>query len=828
DGERFVSYGRADGLPSAEIASLLEDGSRRLWVGTARGLALMLPTRDVDGRLFRDFASGGPGEDAVRALLEDRSGRLWVAAGARLLQSSQSGAGLLFEEETLDVPWQENEAREVRALAEGADGSLWVATSVALFRRPPRGGWSRYQVEPPPDVASVVALASDGAGRLWIAGRGLTVFVPAPDDSGPGGPLHERARRVAASLSHLPARPGEVAQLAGLPATGFTALRELAGGEVWVAGFFGLVAIGDGPPRGLDEEDGLPSESLTSLLEDRAGAVWAGTFGHGLVRMDRSGFVGFGPDDGLATPYPSAVLCDARGGESVVIVGAPPSSALHVPNGRRLRAIPLPLAGPGVVPGWGWGQVTLRDRSGDWWVPTGSGLFRFVAVRNLGELAGARPAARFGAGAGLGSDRAFRLFEDSRGDLWVGAFGEARLARREGSSGRWRVFGEEDGIWHDTGTAFAESADGAVWIGFYLGGVARFRDGRFEAFGNEEGVPPGFVSALLADSRGGLWVGTTAGGLARAAEAAAEHPLFVPPALRGEIDGGAVQALVEDGFGRIWVGGRRGIDRIDLESGAVRHFDSAQGLINNDVFGACRDAAGDLWFATKGGAARLRPRPDPDLVPPFLLVTSMRVAGRQLPVAELGISEVPPFRLPAGDLEIEIGFGAVDLSAGADLRYQVELTRDGQEGAWGSPARERRAHLVGLAAGRYLFRARALRADGLASAPVEVAVTVTPPLWRRPWAIGLLALLALMLAAGAVRLRLRRLAALQRVRERIAADLHDELGLSLSRISMLAEVARRRREPAREGNDRGGGDEELVEIGESARPGGDHVATVCP
>jgi len=812
DGERFVSYGSADGLPSPEVTSLLEDREGRLWVGTARGLALMLPTRDVDGRLFRDLAlAEAAGDETVRALLEDRSGRLWVAAGSRLLRSGEGGAGLLFAEEPLDPPWLENEARELRALVEGADGSLWAATSVGLFRRAPAGGWSRYLVESPPDVASVVALAADRAGRLWIAGNGVAVLLPEAPGEEPGMPLYLRARSASASLAGLPARPGEVVRLRELPPGGYTALGELASGEVWVAGFFGLVAIGSGPPRGLDGADGLPSEALTALLEDREGAVWAGTFGHGLVRLDRGGFVGFGPDDGLATPYPSAVLCGGDGEESVVLVGAPPSTSLHLPRGRRLEAFPLPLAARAAVPGWGWGQVTLRDRAGAWWVPTGSGLLRFAPVRGLGELAAARPTARFGSAVGLGSDRVFRLFEDSRGDLWVGAFGDVRLARREAASGRWHGYGVADGVWHDAASAFAETADGAVWIGFYLGGVARFRADRFETFGVAEGVPAGFVSALLADSRGGLWVGTTAGGLARAEEAAAARPRFAPTALEGEIDGGAVQALVEDGFGRIWVGGRRGIDRIDPVSGALRHFDSAHGLINNDVFGACRDSAGDLWFATKGGAARLRPQPDPEPRAPRLLVTAMRVAGRQLPVAELGLAAVPPFSLPAGGFEIEIGFGAVDLSPGADLRYQVGLARNGDGGEWGRPVRERRAHLVGLAPGRYLFRARALRAGGLASVPVEIAFTVTPPLWRRPWVIALLTALAVALAAGLVRLRLRRLAALQRVRERIAADLHDELGLSLSRISMLAEVARRRRGAGEDS------DAELLEIGESAR-----------
>ena len=58
-----------------------------------------------------------------------------------------------------------------------------------------------------------------------------------------------------------------------------------------------------------------------------------------------------------------------------------------------------------------------------------------------------------------------------------------------------------------------------------------------------------------------------------------------------------------------------------------------------------------------------------------------------------------------------------------------------------------------------------------------------------------LAVAATVLAAGAFtasRVRAGRALALERVRARIAADLHDDIGSSLSRISILAEVARRK------------------------------------
>jgi signal transduction histidine kinase len=71
---------------------------------------------------------------------------------------------------------------------------------------------------------------------------------------------------------------------------------------------------------------------------------------------------------------------------------------------------------------------------------------------------------------------------------------------------------------------------------------------------------------------------------------------------------------------------------------------------------------------------------------------------------------------------------------------------------------------------------------------------------------------ASLAAAGfaAARLRANRLLALERVRARIAADLHDDIGSSLSRIAILSEVARRKVPP-------GEADTLLGEIAETAR-----------
>jgi signal transduction histidine kinase len=103
---------------------------------------------------------------------------------------------------------------------------------------------------------------------------------------------------------------------------------------------------------------------------------------------------------------------------------------------------------------------------------------------------------------------------------------------------------------------------------------------------------------------------------------------------------------------------------------------------------------------------------------------------------------------------------------------------------------------------------RALNADGEASArPAVVSFRVMPPFWRRWWFVLMLALVACAVAFAAWRMiaarrrereradaalrrsKEERLAELERVRKRIATDLHDDIGASLTQITVLSEVA---------------------------------------
>jgi signal transduction histidine kinase len=75
---------------------------------------------------------------------------------------------------------------------------------------------------------------------------------------------------------------------------------------------------------------------------------------------------------------------------------------------------------------------------------------------------------------------------------------------------------------------------------------------------------------------------------------------------------------------------------------------------------------------------------------------------------------------------------------------------------------------------------------------------VLPPIWQRWWFLLFVASFTALLIHATYRHRLSRVVELERLRTRIATDLHDELGSTLSQVAILAEVVRQRT-PAADG-----------------------------
>jgi signal transduction histidine kinase/sugar lactone lactonase YvrE len=559
--------------------------------------------------------------------------------------------------------------------------------------------------------------------------------------------------------------------------------------------------------RRFGTEAGLSQNEVLALAEDLHGNLWIGTEAGGLMRLARGGLTSYAEAEGLENPRIASIFETAAGRLCVA-----DSERVFCEREGRFTAIRPNV--PGDALGWGWYQWVLEDRHGDWWIPTREGLHRFRGLERPEDLASARPSETFTVESGLPANGIFRLYEDSRGDVWIGTISPPRAVqltvwRRD--TGELHHFTTEDGLPQVAPTAFREDGRGGLWIGFYLGGVARYRNGRFRIFGPSEGCPAGFIRAIHRDGRGRIWVAGTAGGIARIDDPGAETPRFEAYTTELGLSSNFVAAITEDERGLLYLGTDRGIDRLDPETGAIRSFTVADGLPNGFVNTAHRDREGMLWFGTLRGLARLEPREDAPTPRASVFIDRIRVAGTPLPVSELGQHEVAEVRLSHGQDRVRIEFGGISFSPGSPLRYQYRLEGSHQE--WSEPTGNRAVDFANLAPGSYRFLVRAVDAEGRSSpVPAAFSFTIRRPWWQQWWFL-LLAMVSLGALALAVhRARVARAVGLERVRTRIATDLHDDIGASLSQIAILSEVVSRRSESGNAGSR-----EYLARIAESSR-----------
>jgi two-component sensor histidine kinase len=123
------------------------------------------------------------------------------------------------------------------------------------------------------------------------------------------------------------------------------------------------------------------------------------------------------------------------------------------------------------------------------------------------------------------------------------------------------------------------------------------------------------------------------------------------------------------------------------------------------------------------------------------------------------------------------------------IQYYYQL--EGVDKSWVEAGNKRFASYTNLAGGKYLFKVKAQADNGPATIKATTfSVWVSQPFWRSYWFICVLVLAILGVFYGLYRLRINRLLGLEQVRSRIARDLHDDMGSTLSTISILSSIAR--------------------------------------
>lgn len=801
------SFGEKDGLPHLNINELVPDTQGRIWAATQGGVAVYNGQGWTPIPLPKECHS-----TYVRCVLPARDGALWVGTqddglwelrrGVWTKHDGVMGLSASRINSIAEVPGPETHPIIVAGTSSGG---------VQVLRGP---RW-----EPLPGVSHrwVWRMRWDPQApqRLWIATRNGVCLWDA------GGPW-------AARPTCLGAQGVEISDVAWTQEPG-------GGRQTWLSVWGQGLAKEKGDLLVFEEtEKGLRSRNLTCVTvgpgPEGLETLWVASYGRGFFWRDRTGR--WRETEFQQGSHSRAVywILSRPGHRPALWVGFHAAGVLAIDlDGWKNVALPFPESHLTAS------ALAVMDEKGTphYWIATSLGLVEWTGLGwrihtkadglPVDRVESLAPTRAFGAPGLLVSTlqglalwqggrwrpihqpgpswrSAIQILEtevDGHPGFWIG--GTNWLAKYV--QGKWTSITEADGDMHMLVYALKETQEPGggktLWVGTRGRGLFRYEAGAWTGVGSKKGFHHPSVYALQTTPRPGghyrLWAGTLGGGLGWWDSDRPDAPWkWLSGDTIPALPSNAIVAIIRDRNGALFLSTHKGVQSLKMPPGAedqperwvLSPYSLADGLpsqICSDR-AAMADPQGRIWIGTLLGATVF----DPDARPP-----QEQPAAVSLDRAWIGNQEVPQepqYWLDHRQRQIAFSFSLPIYHGVQEQRFQTQLLPlEAHPTAWQSL---RRRELAGLAPGDYTLRIWGKDHLERVSGPLELQIHLATPPWRRPWALGIYALIGATLFFWVIRWRGRTLAERNRVLE---AMVQEALAALERQKEQLAEL--RHREP---------------------------------
>jgi ligand-binding sensor domain-containing protein/two-component sensor histidine kinase len=771
DGKFFTNYTTAQGLSNDGIWSMLQDSKGNCWFGTlGAGLS------KYDGKTFTNYnISGGYAKNVVWSILEDKSGNLWFGTNNGVTRYN----GNSFTQYTTAEGLGNN---FVHSIIQDRANNIWFGTLGGVSKFDGKR-FSNYTRKQGLVNDSVLSLMKDKKGNIWIGtDGGVTKFDG----------KYFLNYTSAQGFSSMPVQ----------------SMLQDKSEKVWFGTSKGIILFDENLLQHEQStfthyttEQGLGNDNVISILEDRAGNLWFGTNGGGAERFDGRTLTHFTTSEGLGNNAVMRTVEDEFGNLWFGTWGGGVSKY----DGKSFTTY-------SVAQGLGSNDVfsLLLDRNGFLWLGTGKGVSKFDG----------KTFTNYAAEQGMTNDQVWSIMEDKAGDLWFGSFGSG-IFKYDGKT--FTHFVQAKGLNNGIVMCIIQDRAGIYWFGTYGDGVTRYDGLSFTHYTTAEGLSSNEVMDMLQDKRGDIWLGTIGGGVDKF-----DGKFFTNYSTAQGLSNEIVMGILEDKSGNLWFSTRNGINRmLDPSSLYVsgkmnignkpifKNYIYADGFLGvncylNSLF---EDSKGNIWAGAGDRLTCYHPEGEiPDTIPPNIQLSNLAlfneninwlnlekkkdttlILGNGVKVGNFEFDSLLPYNDIPANLSLAynnnyLSFKYVGITTQSPYKVRYKYKLDGLDENWSGITDRTEASYGNLPFGKYAFKVRAMNSEGYWSNELNYPFTITPPWWKTIWFRSVELLLVILIFYSIYRYRLNQILKLQAIRNKIAHDLHDDIGSTLHSISIYSQI----------------------------------------
>ena len=815
DGKAFINYSAADGLCDHDIVRITEDLEGNMWFGTYNGLS------KFDGQTYLTFnTKNGLIHNTTANLLRDKKGDIWM--------SSPSGISQLKGTEIRNYTQADGlTSNEVRLMFQDYTGKYWFA----LGTYPGMGmdimvdsQFTHLTEEDGLPSAFIQGIDEDRQGNVWLSswGGGVSKFngkTFTNYSKQDGLPHTDVLSAYHSSDGNMWFGTwGGLSRFDGSQFVNFTTKHGLGDnmifkltsdrlGNLFIATILQGFSIYQGPGiEWLLAEDGFMEYQPSSLACETDGDMWYGSRGGGLMRLNQTNLVQYTTKQGLLHNNIIHIHADQSGSIlfSYEIPGFSSSDGNYLTTYTTAQGLPESTI-----------NSILKDKQNRIWLGSFSGL----------TCIDSSACTTYTDQQGLPDLIVTKVIESQTGIIWIGTNNGIAgisdssiisLTTAQGLSAKY--------VWD-----IAEDKEGNIWFATYEGlnllrkeTIVSFLSGKpipldkklFEIFTVNNGLPDNIISKIEIEPNGNIIIGTT-NGIAILTKGIKSFLEKDGIEVYNSENGYAIKEVLHlstDTAGIIWIstGSRKtGLVRLDRQAliqdtfppkveiqqvkvhgRSLSWYDllpAGDSLLHSDSFHSTAYNTEELRAYTKILTDKER-----DSVRTMYKGVHFDSIARWNPIP-IGLT------IPFKHNNLTFEFHALVLARNKVVRYQHML--EGYDTGWSPVSNQTSATFGNIHEGKYTFKVKARSPDGVWSQPISYTFTILPPMSRSWWAYTLYGLAFLsMVYAGQRYLKQRIIKAekekaknkqaILNERLRISQDIHDEVGATLSGISMYSHIAK--------------------------------------